>query len=178
MALFISCGDTENEFSNYRCYFIFQNDRHQDITLASALNRDAPGTFCRISFGVRSGAETYFFESNQGQSSYKTATALDLQRSNILGLYNQSGIIVGYGTLDMPRTLYAYDSQCPNCYKTTNRPAYQLSMSSSGSATCRNCRRVYDMNNGGIISSGDKGDKMIRYRATSAGPLATLSVTN
>lgn len=177
-ALLSACSDTENEFSNYRCYLVFQNDRHQDMTLASALNQNAPGTFCRISFGVRNGAECYFFNNNQGLSSYKAATSLDLQRSNIIGVYNSSGVIVGYGNLDMPATLYAYDSQCPNCYKNTGKPAYQLTMNERGWATCTRCHRTYDMNNGGIISEGDKGDKLIRYRAATTGALGTLSVTN
>jgi len=176
--LLTACGDTENEYSGYRCYLVFQNDRHQDVTLASALNPNAPGIFCRISFGVKDGAQCYFFENNQGLSSHKAATATDLQRSNILGVYNTSGVIVGYGNLSFPSTLYAYDSQCPNCYKATGKPAYRLAMSNSGSATCGRCNRVYDMNNGGIISKGDKGDKMIRYRAAAAGPLGTLTVTN
>ena len=177
-ALLSAWSDTENEFSNYRSYLVFQNDRHQDMTLASALNQNAPGTFCRISFGVRNGAECYFFNNNQGLSSYKAATSLDLQRSNIIGVYNSSGVIVGYGNLDMPATLYAYDSQCPNCYKNTGKPAYQLTMNERGWATCTRCHRTYDMNNGGIISEGDKGDKLIRYRAATTGALGTLSVTN
>lgn len=176
--LMASCGDTENEFSNYRCYLVFQNDRHQDMTLASALNPNAPGIFCRISFGAKDGAQCYFFENNQGLTSYKAAMAPDLQRSNVLGVYNESGVIVGYGNLNYPATLYAYDSQCPNCYKATGKPAYRLVMNNVGKATCNRCKREYDMNNGGIISSGDKGDKMIRYRVTSAGQLGILTVTN
>lgn len=177
-AFLTSCSDTENEFSSYRCYLVFQNDRHQDMTLASSLNPNAPGIFCRVSFGAKNGAQCYFFESNQGLSSYKTAMATDLQRSNIVGVYNESGVIVGYGNINFPATLYAYDSQCPNCYKDTGKPAYRLAMNSAGTASCKRCKREYDMNNGGIISSGDKGDKMIRYRAAAAGPLGTLTVTN
>jgi hypothetical protein len=57
-------------------------------------------------------------------------------------------------------------------------PRYQLSMASDGTASCRNCKRKYDMNNGGIITNGSQGNKLIRYRASTTGPMGVLSINN
>ena len=57
-------------------------------------------------------------------------------------------------------------------------PRYQLSMTSDGRATCKNCGRAYDMNNGGIVTSGGSGKKLIRYRASTTGPTGMLTVNN
>ena len=102
--------------------------------------------------------------------------APDQEVSIVLGVYNGTGIIVGYGNLNNPATFYAYDSQCPNCYHDSGLPRYSLTMNTDGTAECGSCHRKYDMNNGGIVSSGDGGDKMIRYRAGVAGNV--LNVNN
>ena len=85
-------------------------------------------------------------------------------------------MIVGYGNLSSPATLYAYDSQCPECYAKTNMVSYKLSINSKGFATCTNCKREYDLNNNGICKTG--GKKLIKYRATSTGALGVLSINN
>lgn len=173
-----SCGKSEFEYSGEQCYFVFDNSTHQDATLQSALNQMSPGIFCRVTLGTEGGATMFYFESNQGLESKQKANAVDLRRSIVLGVYNKSGIIVGYGNLSSPAQLYAYDSQCPNCYYNSNTPSYKLSMNSAGHAVCGKCKREYDMNNGGIISKGDAGRKLMRYRVTCTGALGVLSVNN
>ena len=176
LALVISsCGDSELEYSNHRAYFVYDNSIHLDATLSSAMNPMAPGLFCRIS---RSTDGYYDFENNQGLKSRVAINAVEKQRTSVLGVYNASGVIVGYGTLDNPPTFYAYDAQCPNCYEESNMPRYQLTMSSDGKASCKNCHRQYDMNNGGIVVSGEGGYKLIRYHASTTGPMGVLSVNN
>lgn len=176
LAVFTACGDAESEYSRNRCYLVIDNSKHLDQTLATAMNSMSKGVFCAIYTGTRGGADTYFFENNQGLTSYKTLNAEDLRRSRILGVYNGSGLIVGYGTLD--GVFYAYDRQCPNCYEESNLPKYALSMNSTGTASCSRCSRKYDMNNGGIISDGEQGKKLMRYRASTTGPQGILSVSN
>ena len=61
----------------------------------------------------------------------------------------------------------------PNAIPMRSKP---LSISSSGIATCNTCKRQYDLNNNGFISSGDDGKRLTRYRATSTGPFGVLSV--
>ena len=171
----VACSETEYEYSHHRAYFIFDNSIHLEQCLSTAMNPMSPGIFCRISI---SGLNSYRFENNQGLTGQAVMTAVDQQRTVQLGTYNESGVIVGYGSLDNPPTFYAYDAQCPNCYEKEKMPKYQLTMNSSGKATCRQCQRAYDLNNGGIISQGAQGDKLIRYRATITGPMGILSVNN
>lgn len=174
--LLSACGDTQNEFSSSSCYLVIDNSKHLDQTLATAMNSMSSGVFCIVYEQPRNGVETYYFLNNHGLSSYKTLNAEDLRRTRVIGAYNASGIMVGYGSLD--GVFYAYDRQCPNCYSETNLPRYALTMSTDGKAECSRCGREYDMNNGGIISSGEAGNKLMRYRASTTGPQGILSVSN
>ncbi len=175
LLLFTSCGDAEYEYSGYSCYFIFDNTASRSALLATAMNQLSPGIFCHITV-----SGNYFkFETNASSQTETVAmTAIDQNRTIELGIYNNTGIIVGFGNLNNPATFYAYDFQCPNCYKSTYLPRYSLSMDSSGKAKCSKCQREYDMNNDGIVSSGEAGDKLIRYRASTTGTFGVLSVVN
>ena len=172
-----SCSDSEFEYSNNRCYFVFDNAQHNDPTLTSALISSSPGTFCRIFI---KGNKKYGFESNRGLKSETAMNSEDVMRTCILGVWDESGIIVGYGNLSFE--LYAYDAQCSNCYSESNMPRYTLSMSDIGHATCKTCKRVYDLNNGGIVIAQGKGNdkKLIRYRVsyTDTGTRRVLTVNN
>ena len=172
-----ACTKSEFEYSSNRCYFVFDNAQHNDPTLTSALIASSPGTFCRIYIKAE---KKFGFESNRGLSSEASMNGEDALRTCILGVYNPSGIIVGYGNLS--GELYAYDAQCPNCYDETNMPRYILSMSDIGLATCKTCNRVYDMNNGGIVTENGKSNdkKLKRYHATytDSGTRRVLTVSN
>lgn len=176
LMLLTACGNTEFEYSNQSCYLIFENNASRSTKLAEAMNPLSPGIFCRI----RTSGKAFTFETNSepGKLERVNFNAVDEKRTVKLGSYNESGIIVGYGNLNNPATFYAYDNQCPNCYKQTGMPQYGLTMDTSGRAKCSKCGRIYDMNNGGIVSSGANGEKLIRYRAATTGPLGVLSVTN
>lgn len=176
MLLLTSCGDSQHEYTIRTSYLIFDNATHQDATLASAMNANAPGIFCRITRSIKGGAMHFDFENNAGQTSSKVANALDQRRTIILG-YND-GIIVGFGNLNYPATFYAFDKECPNCFDPDALPirSKPLSMSTDGIATCASCQRQYNMNNDGIICRGEGGKKMTRYHATCTGPFGTLAV--
>ena len=168
-----SCSNVQNEFSSNKCYFVFENNNSR---LAEAMTAYS-GVFCTVSLVNEKGAQYYAFTNNAGLK--KTIlTDLDKQRTHILGLNN--GLIVGYGKLSDPLTFYAYDLECPNCFDPDAIPvrSKKLSISTSGIATCNVCKRQYDLNNSGIIISGDKGNKLTRYRASTTGPYGTLSVYN
>lgn len=171
-----ACGDTQSEFTSSRCNLVFDNTSGRSTALAAAMNSASPGTFCAISVS----GKYFIFELNSTSNSTERIafTAVDDRMTINLGVYNESGIIVGYGNISYPATFYVYDRQCPNCYKGTNMPRYALSMTASGKAKCSHCGREYDMNNGGIVSSGDAGDKLMRYRATTTGAQGVLSVNN
>ena len=177
LALFaVSCGDTEHEFTTGACYFVFDNSVHQDPTLASAMNPAAPGTFCTITTTMKGGAESFVFTNSAGQTSSKILNAIDKKRTMIIGYNN--GIIVGFGTLNIPAVFYAFDRECPNCFDPNAIPirSKPLSVSTNGLASCAVCHRQYDLNNDGFISSGEPGKRLTRYHAATTGPFGVLSV--
>ena len=174
--LLISCSNSEFEYSNNSCYFVFDNAQHNDPTLTSALIATSPGTFCRI---YTKAGKKFGFESNRGLTSEAVMNIEDERRTRILGISNSSGIIVGYGNLS--GELYAFDALCPNCYE-DNSSHHILSMSDIGFATCNTCKRVYDMNNGGIVAENGKSSdrKLKRYRCSyvDTGVRRVLTVNN
>ena len=172
-----SCDDADYEYSSNTCYVLIEVLNHLETALTSALVQDSPGVFCHI---YTPGDSYFYFENNQGLSAKSAMNATDLQRTLVLGVYNGSGIIVGYGTLESPAILYCYDYQCPNCYDDTGLPRYGLSMNDAGIATCSNCQRKYDMNNGGYVSDGgSEGDhKLMRYRVSYSSGSMILYVNN
>ena len=160
--LLAGCGNTENEFTVGTCILIIDNSVHQDATLASAMNPAAPGTFCTITTTMKGGAESFVFTNSAGQTSSKILNAIDKKRTMIIGYNN--GIIVGFGTLNIPAVFYAFVRSKP------------LSVSTNGLASCAVCHRQYDLNNDGFISSGEPGKRLTRYHAATTGPFGVLSV--
>lgn len=174
--LLLTGCQAEGEYSTWPCRFDYNNMIHQDPTLATAMNANSRGVFCKIS---ESGLK-YSFQNNQNMSSQQVMTEEERRSNFILGVNN--GIIVGYQTFNTtPNGGYvAYDAQCPNCVRKENNylnPKYPLSMSTSGIATCGKCGKKYDMNNGGIIQNGEEGDVGLeKYLAMATEPLGYLSV--
>lgn len=178
-ALFVACGDVESEFSTAPCALYFDNQtQHKDATLAAAMT-PLSGIFVTITTTSKSGAQYFVFTNNQGHSSQVVFDAKDKQRQQagqlILGL--NGAIIVGYG-FSTSQTFYAYDRECPNCFDSNALPlrSYPLKVNSAGIASCSNCHRTYDLNNGGIIASGNGGKKMTRFPVVTTGAYGLLSV--
>ena len=171
----VACVDTQNEFTSRHCYLVIDNATHQDATLASAMTPYS-GVFVTITLANHGGAQYFRFQSNQQTSSESIFNAIDQRRSQMLGM--NDGLIVGYGLLTDPPVFYGYDRECPNCYDDSRVPlrSYALQVGTNGMATCKNCQRQYDLNNGGIVVAGDAGQKLIRYRAATTGPFGVLSV--
>ncbi len=174
-----SC-QADSEYSTWPCRFGYDNSLHLDPTLASAMTADSRGTFCRISESVWGGAKYLNFQSNQGQSSQQTETAMEQQAKFVMGLNN--GIIVGFQTMNTTPNggFTAYDVQCPNCVRLENNtisPNYSVTMASTGVATCKKCGKRYDLNNGGIVLNGEEGDTGLqKYLATTTGPYGYITV--
>ena len=174
--LLLACGENRNEYSSVRCFVAVNNQEHNDATLASAMNSMSPGIFCLVQQSLQGGATYFSFKNNQGSQSSSIFNGKDQRMTFTFGYNN--GIIVGFGNLDNPPVFYAYDYQCPNCFdwQTLPRKNYPLTMASNGIATCNVCHREYNMNTGGNIVKGDAGNKLTRYRASTNGPLGTMSV--
>ena len=178
---FTSC-QAENEYSTWPCRFAYDNFSHQDATLASAMDVNVPGIFCQITESVRGGVKYLNFKTNHNTMSSLAETEAEKRAEYILGLNN--GIIVGYQNAVLDEfgraKFVAYDVQCPNCVRQTGNtlsPNFGVSMDDKGIATCGKCGRKYDMNNGGILQNGQKGDTGLeKYAASASEPFGHLSV--
>ena len=175
--LLVGC-EAENEFTSWRCRFIYDNSLHLDLTLASAANPSISGIFCKITEESQGGTKYLVFENNQGATSRQQETAQDLRSNLRLGLNN--GIIIGVQNFG---GFTAYDLQCPNCVRRENNtinPNYQLILDKKGSGivSFSKCGNRYDMNSGGVVVEGKEGDKGLeRYRnAKTSGPNGTITV--
>ena len=181
MTLLSACGDMQiqSEFSTAPCSLFFDNQtEHKDATLAQAMTQYS-GVFTTITTTTQSGAQYFVFTNNQGGSSRVAFGAKDKLRQQsgqfILGL--NGGLIVGYGN-STDGVFYAYDRECPNCFDSNALPlhSYPLKVNNIGIASCSHCHRTYDLNNGGIIASGNGGKKMTRFYAVTTGAYGILNV--
>lgn len=175
-----SCS-TDAEFSTWPCRFLYDNAVHLDQTLATAMNAQSRGVFCRISETSQQGVRYLSFANSEGLTSTQRETAAESQSHYVLGLCN--GIIVGYQTLNESPNggFVAYDAQCPNCVRSGNAAGsskYVVNINQQGMATCPQCHRQYMLNNRGIPVNGEKGDRKLETygAATTTGPYGLVSV--
>lgn len=182
LLLLLLCGCTaDSEYSMWPCAFAFDNSIYLDDVLSTAMDAGSRGVFCRISEETRQTVRGLNFTSSDGRTSRVELKGNEMRTTYVLGLNN--GIIVGYQTLNTDGRnagFVGYDEQCPNCVRNTNNtvnPNYRVSMSTAGIATCRRCNKRYDLNNGGIILDGEKGDKGLeKYEANTTGPFGFIRV--
>ncbi|MGP1472031.1 MAG: hypothetical protein ACTTJN_00545 [Prevotella intermedia] len=175
----MACGENvDYEYSNYHCNLKINNSMHHNPTLASAMNAFSPGIFTIIKPLYKNGVDYFYFKNNQGLDSEQPFNAIDQEYKNHLHIGMNRGLIVGFGNLDTPAKFFAYDLQCPNCFDFNALPirSYELTVNGTGIATCKTCRRSYNLNTGGNIVSGEKGKTMTRYRASTTGAYGMLSV--
>lgn len=179
LLLMYSCS-ADREYSTWSCRFAYNNQIHNDATLASALDAASRGTFCIITESTQAGVKYLNFQNNQGMATRTPMTAQEVQSKFIIGLNN--GIIVGFQTFNTEPYggFVGYDVQCPNCVRRENNtatPNYRVTMSTAGIATCSKCGLKYDMNNGGIVQNGEEGDTGLeKYVAMTSGPLGMVTV--
>ena len=181
LLVLLSGCNAENEYSVWPCAFAFDNSIYLDDVLSTAMDAGTRGVFCLISEDIRGGVRYLNFTCSDGRKSRVELKGNEMRTNYVLGLNN--GIIVGYQTLNTDGRnggYVGYDEQCPNCVRNTNNtvnPNYRVSMSTSGIATCRRCNKRYDLNNGGIILDGEKGDKGLeKYEANTTGPFGFIRV--
>lgn len=165
-----SCGDddVQNVYSSYRAYFRYDNVMSV-LPLYPALT--GLGEYCTIS---AAGSYLYFRSLTKSQQVNLTAVAYYQKYVSI------AGFIVGRMNVPDMNTgaveLVAYDLACPNCYADDyiSRP---LTLKEGGFAYCSRCKRTYNLNDAGLISSGEKGRKLERYRISYSGS-ATVEIRN
>ena len=177
LPLLVSCSDADSLYCRYPCRFVFNTNTH---ALSAALNAAVTGrgVFCTVTTTLQSGATYYAFHTNMGTEDKVIFTAEDQNTTVLLGLNHR--IILGYGNLDDPAVIYAYDGECPNCFSPEAIPvhSYPLSTTAAGMAVCATCHRQYNLNTGGNVASGDNGRRLYRYRCSYVPANGVVSVVN
>ncbi len=158
-----ACQKAEDEFASNPCYFSFNASYHNTSMLLSAVN--GYETYALVSTRPLNGKTYSVITEIYGQAAHRDdiTTELETSRTHALGL--SDGLIIGRSTMD--QTLYAYDRQCPNCYKATKLTAARLGWADNGQTVrCPKCRRVYNLSNRGVVAQGEQGDPLLRYRVS------------
>ena len=144
----------DEKYCNLPAKFIMENV-YQVPALYIACN--SMGAFCTITYSSN-GKQFVFNEA--GNTSNIDVSSIQNYSSFRLGL---CGLIVGQSNTSEGSQVVCFDLACSNCYKEYNI-SKPLSIK-DGTATCDSCKRTYDLNNSGIIKSGEEGIRLYRYRA-------------
>lgn len=156
-ALLCACGgsDSYTTYSRYKASFTYYTVM-TTTPLKNALT--SPGEYCTIT--LTANRKLIFVSPTLSQQVDVTASAI----------YQSFTCVAGFiaGMSNMPEVgadtqgLVAYDLVCSNCY---HDDAIQrvLTLQEGGKAYCSRCKRQYDLNSRGIVSSGDKGRPLERY---------------
>lgn len=163
-----SSDDVEDTYSRYRAYFRYDNV----MTAAAAPLHNALtgiGDFCSV---YTAGNYLYL------QTATTAAQPIPL---NDVAYYQSfiaiSGFIIGRTNVPDMTTgelvLVAFDLACPNCYHDDD-VSKRLALQENGVVYCSRCKRTYDLNNLGLISSGERGRKLERYHIAYNGSTTVL----
>jgi len=169
-----SCEKVENEYCTYTCYYVM--DFQYGFT-TSYLNTalTSSGNFAIISVSPYGSGNAYKLQSEiYGTTAREDPVTIEIltKPTRQLGLNN--GLVVGLSPFQ-DNALYVFDRQCPNCYNESQRPNHALSFKDVHNMYCSNCKRTYGLLNGGVVVSGDSGEKMFRYHATFVGQRFTVA---
>lgn len=160
----LSCGDelVSNLYCNLPARFSYS-----PVSAVSQLytSCNSMGQWCTVT--ISNSGNQFVFSNLEGSTSVNRT-----QVNNYTGFYlGLSGFLLGLPNIpelgrDYP-VVTCYDRACRNCYEEAyvTKP---LSLQSAGLAVCPKCNRTYDLNNQGIVSKGDAGKSLYRYRITYA----------
>ncbi len=164
------CSNTEHTFSSLPARFHCSNV-YQAFPLYNALN--SMGEFCTIN--IDKAGKKYVFTGSDNQSSYVDITAIEQYSNNWVCL---TGFIVGLPAIpeigqDYSRVV-CFELACSNCYENFNitKP---LALEPGAFAHCKSCKRTYNLNNLGIVSKGETGRPLYRYRVSYTGSALIIS---
>lgn len=153
-----ACGDgiTHSRFCNLPARFTYTpvSSVHQLYAACSS-----PGEWCSIT----ANATQFVFSNPQGNTPV-SQTAVNNYNRPYMGL---SGFLVGTPTLpeigESTAVITCYDLACSNCYVEAGITR-RMELHQGGESYCQRCHRTYDLNNQGIITDGDPGKTLYRYR--------------
>ena len=172
-----SCEEAESLYSRFYAYF-----RYTPVSAKPNLYRACTslGEFCTITYPP-SAQQNYVVKSPTTSSSvdYIPRTALQGYRDFVLGV--GGGLVLGMPMipemLEQESYVVCYDLCCSNCYHDYHFQK-QLNVGVGGIASCPSCRRIYDLNNQGMVSSGEVGRSLFRYYVNYHTSTQTLTVSN
>lgn len=157
----VACDtDSDDLYSHERAFL-----RVYPVTAVAPLYNAlrSPGQWCAITIGT----SKYNFSNYQGQTAQLDFTA-------IVKNYGNPECIAGFvaGTpslpdLNMQQDPQAYDLACPTCYE-QNMLQRNLSFTASEELTCSRCHCIYDLSNGGLLTSGEGTKRLYKYHVTYA----------
>ncbi len=158
-----ACNSSDGIFSSLPAYFVMDNVLQAPVLYTSL---QSMGEFCTL----RATGGKYVFESpTQKTPSYINITQLGSLSGFYMGL---SGFILGLPHIpemgyDQSRVV-CFDLACPNCYRDYNITK-RMTLQEGGFAHCNSCSRTYNLNDVGLISKGEAGRPLIRYRVSYTG---------
>lgn len=160
LLLFLSCEPADTTFSSRPVSFNFSPTTSVPV-LHTALNNINEFVTVRI------GGGKFIFQSSTNHGEWPMSE-ID-KRTTAIGL---SGFIIGLPAIPElgagASQPVCYELSCPNCY-TQYHFTHDVTLQAGGMAHCDRCDRKYDLNNQGIVSAGEQGSKLDRYRITYSG---------
>lgn len=165
----VSCRETvENKYAGFPAYFVYKYVNTVP-PLNAALN--SMGVFTT----VRANRGQYLFTLENGNTTTVNATALENYQSFRMGI---AGFIIGLPNIpelgsEAPLPV-CYDLACPNCYNDLHIER-SLQLKEGGYASCSSCKRIYNLNDQGLISSGEEGSSLFRYRISYSGHTVVIN---
>ena len=161
LLMWCSCndGDVNTTYCSLPARLVVENVQQAPVLYTACQSMDE---FCTVT----AESSRFAFTSQTGRTSYIDLTAYS---GYYLGL---SGFIVGKPSIpEMGKdvsTVVCYDLACSNCYQDYHitKP---LVLQSGGYAYCKNCCRTYQLTNSGIVSKGNAGRNLYRYRVSYVG---------
>ncbi len=150
-----SCSEAESLFDNYPVRLVVSNTNTNEV-LNAALS--GMGEFCTI---VGRGSQIEY-------KNLKTTTMVNLTAYDRYGSFNlgrSNGFVVGHTSMissRFPDQVVCYDIVCRTCYNDLS-VARNVQLLSGGRAQCPGCQRIYDLNELGMVTSGEPGRSLYRY---------------
>ena len=164
-------GQTVGEYTNHQAYFYMDFGLgHANTYLSEALNSTNVFTVITANPSIHMSSTeggTYTLSCEMYGVAKKNETISEASLTKVprqLGI-DGKGLIVGRSSFQNGE-LYVFDRQCPNCWNANNYGNYPLSFSDAHNMVCNTCHRTYGLLNGGVVVSGDSGEKLFRYRAS------------
>lgn len=166
---FISCGDTENMYCSLSAHYSCTDVRNIPTLYRACTSL---GNFCTLT----ADASYYYFKSPSTPSDVVQRTKDASYKGEILGL---GALIIGLPQIAelgaSSEKVTCFDLHCSNCYVTYNINK-RMELQEGGIAQCKGCNRTYDLNNQGMVATGDAGRSLFRYYCYFNG--TTFSISN